>query len=99
MTNTEKSAPSLDEITVDCFDVEIYNGENLKALGVGNYLELDKPTVGMRPGTWQLVAYHGEFQDQATLRPVPAAEIAALRRSESEKLAALFAPTTPTKEI
>ncbi|MEU8829397.1 hypothetical protein [Streptomyces sp900116325] len=86
MTHT---APAT-ELIVDCFDVELYDGENLKSLGVGNYLELHEAAAGMTPGTWQVVAYHGEFQDQATVRPVPASEMAAFRRSESEKLAAIF---------
>ncbi|MFE7105600.1 hypothetical protein ACFU98_10755 [Streptomyces sp. NPDC057575] len=59
-------------VTVSCSDVRLNNGENLKALAVGDSLELSEPTAGMQPGTWQVVAYHGEFQDRATMRPVPA---------------------------
>ncbi|MFI6862622.1 hypothetical protein ACIBKZ_22465 [Streptomyces sp. NPDC050421] len=77
-------------LTIHCCDIELSDGENLKALGTGNYLELAEPTAGMEPGTWQVVDYHGEFQDRATMRPVSVAEVAELRRSESEKLAAFF---------
>lgn len=86
------------EVTVNCCDVELDNGENLKALGVGNHLELNEPAAGMRPGTWALVAYHGQFQDRATLRWQTAEDIAAYQQAESEKFAALFALTAPVKE-
>lgn len=85
------------EVTVHCCDIELDNGESLKDLGVGNYLELRRNAAGMRPGTWLLVEYHGEFHDRATLRRPSAEEIAAYRQAESEKLAALFAPTASTK--
>lgn len=68
---TTTPAPA-DVVTVDCFDVELDNGENLKALAVGDHLELSEPAAGMRPGTWQVVDFHGRFRDQATMRPVPA---------------------------
>ncbi|MFJ5294489.1 hypothetical protein [Streptomyces sp. NPDC088348] len=93
MTDTRTPATSPNEMTVDCFDVELDNGENLKDLGEGNYLELAQLAAGMRPGTWQLIEYHGEFQDRATLRRLSAEDISAYRQAESEKLAALFAPT------
>ncbi|MGW5691505.1 hypothetical protein ACWEWX_11240 [Streptomyces asiaticus] len=71
------------EVTVSCLDIQMDDGENLKALGVGNYLELDRPTAGMAPGTWRLTAYHGEFAEQATLRLLTTDEVAALRRAEA----------------
>lgn len=74
------------EVTVNCADVWIddpHDGDNLKALGVGHQLELDKPTSGMRPGVWQVVEYHGEFQDRATMRRLTAEDIKALRRAEA----------------
>ncbi|MEU9849320.1 hypothetical protein [Streptomyces sp. NPDC047985] len=87
------------EVTVDCFDAQLDNGENLKDLGVGGYLELAEPTAGMHPGTWQLVEYHGEFQDQATLRWQTAEDTAAYQQAESQKFAAIFAPAASIKEI
>ncbi|MET7933457.1 hypothetical protein [Streptomyces sp. NPDC005322] len=77
------SESSATEATVNCHDVQMDDGENLTALGVGNYLELDRPTVGMAPGTWRLTAYRGEFDERATLRLMTAGEVAALRRSEA----------------
>lgn len=71
------------EVTVDCRDVQMDDGENLKALGVGNYLELDRTTAGMRPGVWLLTAYHGESAERATLQLLDRQEIAALRRAEA----------------
>ncbi|WP_329595878.1 hypothetical protein OG195_44735 (plasmid) [Streptomyces sp. NBC_01362] len=59
-------------LTVNCFDVQLDNGENLKALAVGDYLNLTEPAAGMQAGTWQVVAYHGEFWDRATMRLVTA---------------------------
>ena len=59
-------------VTVDCFDVQLDNGENLKALSVGDHLDLSEPAAGMQAGTWQVVAYHGEFWDRATMRLVTA---------------------------
>lgn len=77
------SESSATEATVNCRDVQMDDGENIKALGVGNYLELDRPTAGMAPGTWRLTAYHGEFAERATLRLLTGDEVAALRRSEA----------------
>jgi hypothetical protein len=71
------------EVTVNCREVQMDDGENLKALDVGNYLELDRPTAGMCPGVWLLTAYHGEFSERATLRLLDRDEIAALRRAET----------------
>lgn len=81
VSREQQTAPT--EVTVSCLDVQMDDGENLKALGVGNYLELDRPTAGMAPGTWRLTAYHGEFAEQATLRLLTADEVAALRRAEA----------------
>ncbi|MFE7395692.1 hypothetical protein [Streptomyces sp. NPDC057557] len=67
-------APAADFVTVNCFDVQLDNGENLKALAIGDHLDLSEPAAGMQPGTWQVVAYHGEFQDRATMRPAAATE-------------------------
>ncbi|MFF2852624.1 hypothetical protein ACFVT5_40985 [Streptomyces sp. NPDC058001] len=59
----------LDEtVTVNYADVELDNGENLRDLGVGDYLELSETVAGMTPGTWQVVAWRGEFQDKAVMR-------------------------------
>ncbi|MFJ1695720.1 hypothetical protein ACIOHC_11300 [Streptomyces sp. NPDC088252] len=87
---TATPATAADFVTVDCFDVQLDNGESLKALAVGDYLDLTEPAAGMQPGTWQVVAYHGEFQDQAAMRPVSTAEMLELRRAEAEKHAAIF---------
>ncbi|TPM76470.1 hypothetical protein FKO01_63855 [Mesorhizobium sp. B2-3-3] len=82
-----------DLVTVHYADVECSNGENLRTLAAGDYLELSEPTAGMSPGTWQVVAWHGEdpaFPDGAVMRPVSTAEVLELRRAASEKLAAVF---------
>ncbi|MFB6873721.1 hypothetical protein [Streptomyces sp. NPDC056323] len=71
---TTTPATAADCVTVNCFDVRLDNGENLKDLAVGDHLDLPEPAAGMQPGTWQVVAYHGEFQDQATMRPVAVTE-------------------------
>ncbi|MFF6904548.1 hypothetical protein ACFY9Q_01230 [Streptomyces sp. NPDC012389] len=78
-------------VTVHYADVELDNGENLRDLAVGDYLELAEPTAGMTPGTWQVVAWHGDpvFPDEAVMRPVSTAEVLELRRAASEKLAAI----------
>lgn len=81
VSREQQTAPT--EMTVNCFDVQMDDGENLKALGVGNFLELDRETAGMRPGVWLLTAYHGESSERATLRLLTTDEVAALRRSES----------------
>jgi len=81
------------EITVHYFDVELDNGENLRDLAVGCYLDLAEPVAGMHPGTWQVVAWQGEDLDEAVMRPVPVAEVLELRQAESEKLAAIFGGT------
>ncbi|MER6611582.1 hypothetical protein ABT282_38490 [Streptomyces sp. NPDC000927] len=67
--------PAADVVTVNCIDVQLDNGENLKDLGVGDYLDLTEPAAGMQAGLWQVAAYHGEFQDQATMRSVPASAV------------------------
>ncbi|MCG0061684.1 hypothetical protein L0F81_00020 [Streptomyces tricolor] len=72
-----------DTVTVDCFDVELDSGENLKALGEGNYLELDQSVAGMSPGVWLLLAYEGEFGDRARLRCLTREEIDTRRRAEA----------------
>ncbi|TXS78662.1 hypothetical protein [Streptomyces sp. sk2.1] len=59
-------------VTVSCSDVRLDNGENLRDLAVGDHLELSEPAAGMRPGTWQVVDFHGRFRDRATMRLVPA---------------------------
>ncbi|MFE9491457.1 hypothetical protein ACFYNF_34310 [Streptomyces sp. NPDC006641] len=87
------------EVTVDCFDVQLDNGENLKDLTVGDYMDLTEPAAGMQVGLWQVVAYHGKFQDRATMRPVSSTEWTELRRGEAEKFDAIWAPTAPVKEV
>ncbi|MFF8422868.1 hypothetical protein [Streptomyces sp. NPDC015680] len=81
-----------------CFDVQLDNGGNLKDLTVGDYLDLTEPAAGMQVGLWQVVAYHGKFQDRATMRPVSSTEWTELRRAEAEKYDAIWAPTAPVKE-
>lgn len=71
------------ELTVNCADIEMDNGENLRALRIGNHLELDRPAAGLKPGTWLLTAYHGDAEEQATLRLLSASEVNQLRRSEA----------------
>ncbi|MGW1468469.1 hypothetical protein ACWCPT_29505 [Streptomyces sp. NPDC002308] len=71
-------------VTVNCFDVEFDNGEDLRGLDVGCYLELAEPVAGMAPGTWQVMAWQGDDLDEAVMRPVSAAE----------ELAALATPTS-----
>jgi hypothetical protein len=87
MTSTPD--PAADHVLVHYADIELDNGENLRDLNVGDHLELSEPTAGMRPGTWQVVAWRGDpaFPDEAVMRPVSAAEA----------LAALSAPA-PSKE-
>jgi hypothetical protein len=85
-----------DLVTVHYSDVELDNGENLRGLAVGDYLELAEPTAGMAPGAWQVVAWRGEdpaFPDGAVMRPVSTAEVLELRRAASEKLAAITGGT------
>lgn len=69
--------------TVDCFDVELDNGETLVTLGVGNYLELAEPVAGMRPGTWLLLAYEEDDEERtvARLREVTRDELPAARHA------------------
>lgn len=89
---TDTTPTPADLVTVHYADVECYDGENLRSLNVGDYLELVEPAAGMTPGTWQLVAWHGEdpvFPDEAVMRPVSTAEVLELRRAASEKLAAI----------
>ncbi|MFD5899096.1 hypothetical protein [Streptomyces sp. NPDC060366] len=86
-------------MTVDCFDVELDNGESLADLGIGNYLELREPAAGMQPGTWMLTTYHGDFRDRATLRLQTAADIAVLRETEADKLRAFYASVTSTPTL
>lgn len=74
-------------LTVDCFEVELDNGEDL---GVGNYLELDQPTAGMQPGTWVLTAYEGNCQERAQMRLLTSDEIQTARLGE--------APTASSEE-
>jgi hypothetical protein len=69
------------EVVVNCADVELDSGENLLDLGVGNYLELDRPTVGMQPGTWRLTAYRDE--GTAHMRRLSDKEIRAARNAEA----------------
>lgn len=69
---TTTPATAADVVTVDCFDVQLDNGENLKVLAVGDYLELTEPAAGMTPGMWQVIAFQGATQDQAAMRLVPA---------------------------
>lgn len=72
-----------DPKTVRCEDVELDNGENLKALGEGNFLELDRTVAGMSPGTWQLLAYQGDSRDGARMRKLSRDEIHARRRADA----------------
>ncbi|MEW1754137.1 hypothetical protein [Streptomyces angustmyceticus] len=76
-------------LTIATSSIELDNGD-LKDLGVGNLLELDAPAGGLSAGTWRLGAYHGDFQDQATLIRVTAAEIHQLRRESADWLKAAF---------
>jgi hypothetical protein len=69
------------EVVVNCADVELDSGENLLDLGVGNYLELDRPTAGMQPGTWRLTAYGDE--GTAHMRRLSDKEIRAARNAEA----------------
>ncbi|MFB7359616.1 hypothetical protein [Streptomyces gardneri] len=73
--------PDQPTVTVDCFDVELDNGETLATLGVGSYLELAEPVAGMRPGTWLLLAYEegDEEQTMARLRELTRDELPAAR--------------------
>ncbi|MFD7861834.1 hypothetical protein [Streptomyces sp. NPDC059783] len=82
-------------VTVNPFDVELDNGENLRDLAVGDYLELAETAAGMSPGTWQVVAWHGDptFPDEAVMRPVSTAEVLEMRRAASAQLAATFGGT------
>ncbi|MFE9853579.1 MULTISPECIES: hypothetical protein [Streptomyces] len=84
-------------VTVNCFDVELDNGEDLRGLDTGCYLELAEPVAGMTPGTWQVVAWQGDDLDAAVMRPVSATEVLELRQDASEALAAVFAPA-PSEE-
>ena len=93
MTPTPTNPTTAGLVTVYYADVELDNGENLRGLAVGDFLELAEPTAGMSPGTWQAVSWHGEdpaFLDEAVMRPVPPAEVLELRQAASEKLAAVF---------
>ncbi|WP_098892246.1 hypothetical protein [Streptomyces sp. or3] len=88
--------PASDLVTVHYADVELDNGENLRDLAVGDYLELAEPTAGMTPGTWRVVAWHGDdpvFPDEAVMRPVSTAEVLKLRQAASEKFAAITGGT------
>ncbi|WP_069766002.1 hypothetical protein [Streptomyces sp. LUP47B] len=69
------------EVVVSCADVELDSGENLHDLGVGNYLELDRLTAGMQPGTWRLIAYGDD--ETARLRRLSDKEIRAARNAEA----------------
>jgi hypothetical protein len=80
-TPTAEQVKARTEVVVDCADVELDDGENLKDLGEGNYLELAKPTAGMHPGIWVLTAY--EDDDKARMRRMTAEEIQAARRAEA----------------
>lgn len=66
--STEPVADTTTERTVNCADIELNNGENLKALYVGDVLELDQPAAGLPAGSWRVIEFHGEFLDRATLR-------------------------------
>jgi hypothetical protein len=78
-----------DVAVVDCHSIELDNGENLRHLGEGNYLELDKHVAGLRPGTWLVTGYLGEYKDQATLRRLTHEEIEAAWRSVAPFVAIL----------
>lgn len=85
-----------DLVTVHYADVELDNGENLRDLAVGDYLELAVPAAGLAPGTWQVVAWHGHdpaFPDEAEMRPVSTAEVLELRRAAFDALAAITGGT------
>lgn len=71
------------EVVVNCSDVELENGENLQYLGVGNDLDLDRPTAGMQPGTWRLTAYGDEADGTAHMRRLSDKEIRAARNAEA----------------
>ncbi|MEU5490327.1 hypothetical protein AB0G98_21630 [Streptomyces sp. NPDC020196] len=96
MSPTPTNPMTADIVTVYYADVELDNGENLRDLAVGDFLELAEPTAGMRAGTWQVASWHGEdpaFLDEAVMRPVSTAEVLELRRAASEKLAAITGGT------
>ena len=80
---TAEQVKARTEVTVDSCSVELDDGENLKDLGAGNYLELRKPTAGMHPGTWQLIAYEGDDRERARLRRLSREDIQAARRAEA----------------
>ncbi|MFJ6810622.1 hypothetical protein ACIQRK_32240 [Streptomyces anulatus] len=86
------TTPTSDRVTVHYADIECDDGENLRTLSVGDYLELAEPAAGMTPGTWQVVAWHGDdpvFPEEAVMRPVSNAEVLKLRQAASEKFAAI----------
>lgn len=72
-----------DTVTVNCADVELDNGENLRALSVNDHLDLDRPAAGLSAGTWQLLAYEGEHDERVVLRRLTAEEIQAARGREA----------------
>ncbi|WP_049569116.1 hypothetical protein [Streptomyces sp. SBT349] len=59
-------------ITIDCDSVELHDGENLRALTVGDTVELDHTT--RHPGLWIVTQFHGEFQDRVTLHAAEVTE-------------------------
>lgn len=79
-----------DTVTVDCFDVELDNGETLADLGVDNYLELGETVAGMRPGTWLVLAYDEDDEERtmARLRRLTGDELTAARKAIAASLPA-----------
>lgn len=71
------------EVVVDCAAVELEDGENLHNLGVGGYLELDRPTAGMQPGTWRLTGYGSEGDGTAHMRRLSDGEVRRARNAEA----------------
>ena len=71
------------QVEVDCAAVELDNGENLHYLGVGNDLDLDRPTAGMQPGTWRLTGYGTEGDGTARMRRLSDSEVHAARNAEA----------------
>ncbi|MFF0009644.1 hypothetical protein ACFYQT_40320 [Streptomyces tibetensis] len=71
------------QVVVDCAAVELDDGENLHGLGVGGYLELDRTTAGMQPGTWLLTGYGSEGDGTAHMRRLSDSEVRSARNAEA----------------
>jgi len=58
--------PVVRTITIDCWSVELDNGENLKDLAVGDSVDLHHCVD--YDGLWIATAFHGDYRDQVTLQ-------------------------------